>query len=158
MLASLLLCASVSAQETATATNEAIELKLKVTDETVCLKAFVPLELTITNHGPDTVEIRQLDLWRNFTVETVTDEGSHKSGAGFLIWPGTVPEYERLRNEIHIVKPNDTYVTTNKFSLGDERFFSGAARYSLKSYYLLKVESNAVTFEARDCSANWQRK
>ena len=129
-----------------------IGLNLSAESARVCLGSFVPLELKMTNHSEREIKISKLDVWRNFSFEYVGADGS-KESVGYLIWPGTTAEYERLQNEIRVLKPHDTYTTTFKFSVGNQRFFQTPNKYLLKAYYNQEAGSNAVSFETYDCNS-----
>ena len=156
LLASIVIAsASTQAQEArVNGSLTPIELKLKATSDKACVDSFVPLELKVTNNANSDMEIRELDLFRNYDIEFTTDDGSRGPGAGLLLAPGTKSEEERLRNEIHILKPDESYTTTFIFSLSGRRAFPKPGRYSLKTYYKQLAASNSVSFEIINCKSN----
>ena len=130
-----------------------VELKLTAVSDKACLDSFVPLELKITNITKSDLEIRELDVFRNYAIEFMTDAGSRELVANLLIWPGTKREEERLR-EIHVLKTDESYTATFKLSVWDRRVFSRPGKYWLRTYYKESASSNAVSFEVVDCKSN----
>jgi len=130
-----------------------VKLKLTAASDKACLDSFVPLELKITNITKSDLEIRELDVFRNYVIEFMTDAGSRELVANLLIWPGTKREEERLR-EIHVLKTDESYTATFKLSVWDRRVFSRPGKYWLRTYYKESASSNAVSFEVVDCKSN----
>lgn len=131
-----------------------IELKLRAISDKVCLESLLPLELKMTNHTSSDVEIRGLDVFRNYTIESTADDGSRKPVGSLGIWPSTIPEEERLRNEVHVIKPAETYTTVYRLPLWYSRPFSRRGKFRLRTYYKQIATSNFVTFEILNCKTN----
>ena len=156
LLLASVLCVSISTwgqQVPAYPGMPPVKLKLTAASDKACLDSFVPLELKITNITKSDLEIRELDVFRNYVIEFMTDAGSRELVANLLIWPGTKREEERLR-EIHVLKTDESYTATFKLSVWDRRVFSRPGKYWLRTYYKESASSNAVSFEVVDCKSN----
>jgi hypothetical protein len=130
-----------------------ISLKLSVESAKVCLGSLVPLTLTMTNRSDRELTISKLDVWRNFYFEYLASDGSKKT-IGYLVSPGRMEDYVRLRDDIFSLKPDATYTTSFRFPLGDPRHFEYASMYTLKLYYKDLANSNFVSFETYDCNSH----
>jgi len=120
-----------------------LRLKMSTTTMMLCLGSSLPLELEVSNQGPQPVKLDKADLWKDFSYSFSLPDGSGPAG-------GESSSCIHCQGNSVLLKQGDRFESSFKYPL-DVPFFKDAGRYTIKMNYE-QISTNELTFELYDCN------
>lgn len=142
---SLLLGLTAQAQATIAEQKELppLDIKISAASMMVCLGTELPLNMELTNRGPDQIKIDKFEIWNHFQYGYFGERDAGRGG-------GEGASRYQSPPELVVLDRDKPYESSFKFPLSNE-FFKDAGRYSLK-LTIEGVSSNEIEFELYNCN------